>query len=132
MKIAVWVVFFLLLGFWTGGTLLLTELTGWGAQQLLTGGAASTGAAVAQWPVPAWMSIWVDAAWIQAAQSSLTWALTTFDGALPFVGSAVGWIVPLMWVVWGLGALLLLVLAGFAHVLIGRLQPNQPQQLRSA
>ena len=132
MKIAIWIVCFMLLGIWTGGTLLLTELTGWGARQLASGDAAATGAAVAQWPVPAWISLWVDTAWIQAAQGGLTWALTAFDGALPFVGSAVGWIVPLMWVLWGLGALLLLVLAGGAHFLIGRRRPAQPQQLRGA
>ena len=132
MKLAVWIVCFVLLAFWTGGTLLLTELTDWGARQLASDQVAATGAAVAQWPVPAWISLWVDTAWIQAAQSGLTWALTAFDGALPFVGSAVGWIVPLMWVLWGLGALLLLVLAGGAHFLIGRRRPTQPQQLRGA
>ena len=132
MKIAVWAICFLLLGFWTGGTLLMTALTGWAARQFASGEAAATGAAVGQWPVPPWISVWFDVAWIQAAQGSLTWALTAFDSALPFVGSAVGWIVPLMWVLWGLGALLLLMLAGGAHLMIGRLQPKQPRQLRGA
>ncbi len=122
MKIAVWVVCLLLLAFWTGGTLLLTALTGWGAQQLASGDVAAMGGVVAQWPVPAWASFWIDAAWIQSAQEALTWSLQALDGSLPLVGSVVGWIVPLMWVLWGLGAVVLLLLAGGAHLMLGRLQ----------
>jgi len=124
MKIAVWAVFFLLLMFWTGGTLLLTELTDWGVRQLASGEAAAMGEAAAQWPVPAWITGWVDAAWIQAAQGGLTWAL---HGALPLLGSAVGWIVPFIWVLWGLGVVLMLMLASGAHLLLGRLQPAHPR-----
>lgn len=127
MKIVLWVVCLLLLGFWTGGTLLLTELTEWGVQQLASGEAAAAGEAVARWPVPGWMSAWVDTTWIQAAQNGLTWALHAFDDAVPLVGSAVGWIVPLIWMLWGLGVALLLVLAGGTHLLIGRLQRRQPR-----
>lgn len=126
MKIAVWVVCLLLLGFWTGGTLLLTALTGWGAQQLASGDVTTVGGAVAQWPVPAWATLWIDTAWIQAAQETLTWSLQALDGSLPMLGSVVAWIVPFLWVSWGLGAVLLLLLAGGAHLLLGRLQtPRQ-------
>lgn len=129
MKTAVWAVFLLLLVFWTGGTLLLTELTEWGARQLASGEAAALGEAVAQWPVPGWISVWVDAAWIQAAQGGLTWALQALHGALPLLGSAVGWIVPFIWVLWGLGVVLVLMLASGAHLLLGRLQPAQPRDV---
>ena len=123
MKIAVWVVCLVLLGLWTGGTLLLVGLTEWGVRQLASGEAAALGGAVAQWPVPAWASIWVDTAWIQAAQGGLTWALQALDGTLPLLGSVVGWIVPLIWVLWGLGVVLALLLAGGAQLLLGRLRP---------
>ena len=122
MKIAVWVVCLLVLGLWTGGTLLMTQLTAWGAQQLASGEATAIGQMVAQWPVPAWASVWMDAAGIQAAQAALTWTLQMLDSSLPFLGSAVGWIVPLLWVLWGLGAVLLIGLAGGAHLLLGRWQ----------
>jgi len=127
MKIAVWAVFLLILVFWTGGTLVLTELTEWGVRQLASGEAAALGEAVTQWPVPGWLSVWVDAAWIQAAQGGLTWALQALRSALPLLGSAIGWIVPFIWVLWGLGVVLVLVLASGAHLLLGRLQPEQPR-----
>lgn len=123
MKIAVWFVCLLLLGFWTGGTLLLTELTEWGARQLASDEAAALGEALARWPVPAWVSVWVDPTWIEAAQGGVTWALQALHGALPLVGSAVGWVVPFIWVLWGLGVILVLGLAFGAHLLLGRLQP---------
>jgi len=122
MKIAVWAVFLLLIVFWTGGTLLLTELTEWGARQFASGDAAALGEVIAKWPVPGWVSVWVDAAWIQAAQGGLTWALQTLHGVLPWLGSAVGWIVPLVWMLWALGVVLVLILASGAHLLLGRLQ----------
>jgi len=56
------------------------------------------GGAAAQWPVPGWISLWVDAAWIQAAQGSLTWALNALPDALLLLGSALGCIAPFIWV----------------------------------
>lgn len=123
MKIAVWVVCLLLLGFWTGGTLLLTALTEWGARQLASGEAVALGDVLAQWPVPAWVAVWVDATMIEAVQGGVTWALQVLHGALPLVGSAVGWVVPFIWVLWGLGVLFLLGLAFGAQLLLGRQQP---------
>jgi hypothetical protein len=123
MKIAVWVVCLLLFGFWTGGTLLLTALTEWGARQLASGETAALGDALAQWPVPAWVLVWADAALIESAQGGVTWALQALDGALPLVGSAIGLVVPFIWVLWGLGVVLLLGLAFGSHFLLGRLQP---------
>ena len=127
MKTVLWATFLLLLAVWTGGTLVLTALSDWGAQQLASGEAVALGGAVAQWPVPGWISLWVDAAWIQAAQDSLTWALKALPAALPMLGSAVGWIAPFIWVLWGLGVILMLMLAGGAHLLLGRRQPAQPR-----
>jgi len=130
MKVAVWAVCLLLLAFWTGGALLLTNLAEWGAQHLASGEAAAVGEVVAQWPVPAWLSVWVDAAWIQATQGGLTWALQALRDGLPLLGSAVGWIEPFIWVLWGLGVVLVLLLASGVHLLLGRLQPAQPRGVR--
>jgi len=123
MKIAVWIVCLMLLGFWTGGTLLLAELTEWGARKLASGEAVPLGEVFTQWPVPAWVGMWVDAAWIEAAQGGVTWALQALHGTLPLVGSVIGWVVPFLWVLWGLGAVLVLALAFGAHWMLGRLQP---------
>jgi hypothetical protein len=39
---------------------------------------------------------------------------------LPALGSVLGWLVPAVWVFWGLGLALLLALAAGGHWLIGR------------
>ena len=120
MKVAVWILFGMLAALWTGGALLMSELTQWGAELLAVGEALNAEPA-AQWPIPAWMSPWVDPAWAQAAQESLMWALQLLRGFLPMVGSAAGLVVSLIWVLWGLGAVLILGLAVGAHVLLGRM-----------
>jgi hypothetical protein len=123
MKIALWVVCLLLFGFWTGGALLLAELTDWTARQLASGGTAAMGQVLADWPIPAWAAVWVDAAWIEAAQSALSAALQGLEGSLPMLGSLVGWIKPVIWVMWGLGVVVLMLLAGGGHLLLGRMRP---------
>ncbi len=120
MKVAVWIVFGLLAVLWTGGALLMSELTQWGAQLLAVGEALNAEPA-AQWPIPAWMSPWVDPAWAQAAQKSLMWTLQMLRGFSPMMGSAAGLVVSLIWVLWGLGAVLMLGLAVGAHVLLERM-----------
>lgn len=127
MKIAVWIVFGVMAALWTGGALLTSELAQWTAQALASGEAASLGRDVAQWPLPRWIGLWVDPAAVQAAQEMLLWAVETLDRSLPWVGSALGWLAPLVWVLWGLGLVAMLVLAGGAHLLLGRLGRTQPR-----
>jgi hypothetical protein len=127
MKAAVWIVFGLLAALWTGGALLAAELAAWSAALLASGEAVDLGRTAAQWPVPAWVALWVDPAWVQAGQQALAWALELLRDSLPLMGSAVGWLVPVVWVLWGLGLLLMLLLAGGAHLLVGHLLPARPR-----
>jgi hypothetical protein len=120
MKILLWTVFVLCALFWTGGAWALAALTGWAAQWLASGAAVDVGAVVAQWPVPAWLGLWVDLAWLTAAQQAVVDALAWLRGAWPQVGAAVGWLVPAVWLLWGLGLAGLLVLTGGLHLLVGR------------
>jgi hypothetical protein len=128
MKAAVWIAFGLLAALWTGGALLAAELAAWSAALLASGEAVELGRTVAQWPVPAWVALWVDPAWVQAGLQALAWGLELLRDSLPLVGSAVGWLVPVVWVLWGLGLLLMVLLAGAAHLLLGSLVPARPQQ----
>ncbi|MBB4845458.1 hypothetical protein HNP55_004008 [Paucibacter oligotrophus] len=121
MKIAVWIVFALLSALWTGGALLVIALSEWAAQLLASGDAAAVGTAAAQWPVPAWVSLWLDPASIKLAQEAVLWALSAGRDVLPMLGSAMGWLEPLIWLLWLLGMVLMLVLAIAGHLLLGRL-----------
>ena len=115
MKIVIWLVSLLLGLLWTGAAWAAALFARWSGQALASGSAEAAGRAIASWPVPPWLSLWVDPAALKTAQDALRWSLDTLQGLLPGVGAAVGWLVPLVWVVWGLGLLGLVALAAAAH-----------------
>jgi hypothetical protein len=127
MKLVVWMVFGLIALVWTGGAFLASELTQWTVQVLASGETASLGKEIARWPVLQWVSLWIDPALIQAMQSSVVWAIEALRDSLPLLSSAVGWLVALVWGLWGLGLLAMFVLACGAHVLLGRVWPDRPR-----
>jgi hypothetical protein len=126
MKAAIWIVFGVLTLLWTGAALAAAELTEWASGLIASGAAVDLGKAVAQWPVPAWMAPWVDVAAVQAAQQFTVAALEWLRDVWPGIASVVGWLVPVIWVLWALGQGLMLLAAGLGHWLAGRAQP-QPQ-----
>jgi hypothetical protein len=120
MKVLLWVCVAVLGLLWTGLAALGASLVGWGAGVLASGGAAEWARVAAQWPVPTWMSLWIDPDAVRAMQEALLWGLQALQQSLPWVASMVGWLVPLVWVIWGFGVLLLVVLAAGAHLLVAR------------
>lgn len=123
MKIAIWLLFGALALAWTAGAWLTAAVAQWSAQALATGTAEAAGRAVAAWPVPPWMALWVDPQWVKALQDMVAWTLDTGQGLLPWLGTAMGWLVPLVWVGWGFGLVVLLVLAALAHWGVSRWRP---------
>lgn len=120
MKIIVWGAFGVLALAWTAGAFITAEILQWGAGFIASGAAVDLGTAAAQWPAPAWLAIWLDPAAVESVRMAAISALQALRGALPWLGSAVGWLVPLAWIVWGVGMASLLGLAGVAHWLLGR------------
>lgn len=125
MKIALWLVTLVLALLWTAGAALTAGVTGWAAGLIASGQAIDVGTSVAQLPVPAWIALWVDPALVQATQEAVLWMLTTFRDSLPWLGAMVGWLVPVIWIGWGIGMVALLALAMGGHLLIGRLAGRQ-------
>ncbi|MBL0423094.1 hypothetical protein JI739_22355 [Ramlibacter sp. AW1] len=107
---------------WTGGAFAFAELVQWGAQALASGGAVDTARGLATLPVPQWIALWVDPALVQAAQSVVLWTLDAAREAVPMLGSAAGWLVALVWVLWAVGLVALLVAAGGSHLVLRRLR----------
>ncbi len=120
MKIALWVVMALLALLWTAGAALAAGATGWAAGLIASGQAIELGTSAAQIPVPQWIALWVDPALVQATQQAVLWTLSTFRDSLPWLSAMLGWLVPLIWIGWGVGLLALLAVAAGGHLLIGR------------
>ena len=119
MKIIIWSFFILTLAIWTGMTLLTVHLVDWIVQSFGSALPTDLGAALNTIPVLPWLAIWIDSAWIQSIQSSLVGLIEEITQTVPYLASAIGWLSPLIWVIWGLCALALLILAIAGHWLAG-------------
>lgn len=121
MLVVSWIVFAVLALLWTAAAWAGAALAGWGAEALAAGGAAQVARDVAALPVPGWVQLWFDPAWIEALQSFMRWALDAGGSLLPAAGTLAGWLVPLVWFVWGIGFALLAGGALAAHVVVRRI-----------
>lgn len=123
MKIAIWIVFGLLALTWTASAFVAAEVTQWAATLVASGAAQDLGRATTQWSAPAWLALWVDPAWVRVAQETALWSVQALKEGAPFLGSLMSWFVPVVWLIWAIGLLALLVLAGGLHWLLGRAMP---------
>lgn len=121
MKFLLWGVTLLVAVLWT----LLVALTASFANWLADAGAPVLGVAqqVAEWPLPAWAALWVDPAWLDGLREMLMWSMDFVVNFAPWLFTAVGWIAPVLWVLWGLGMLALLMVAAVGQLLLTRLKP---------
>lgn len=124
MKWLLWSVVALAALFWTGLVAVGAQLSDWLASVVASGQAVEVARGAAQWPVPAWLGLWVDPAWVALLQQAWADAFTWLSDLLPvtagWAGSLLGWVAPLLWVVWALGLGLMLLLAGGLHWLMAR------------
>lgn len=132
MKTALWIVFALLAVLWTGTVFVSAELTSWLASSVASGQAGDVITNVGQWPVPAWLGLWIDPAWIQGLQAAWVDVMGWLGQSGPALGSVVGWLIPLMWVVWGVVMLTMLAVTVAGHFLLGRLSRPSGLTRRSA
>lgn len=121
MKLVLWIVFALVAALWTGTVFVSAELTSWLASTVASGQAGGVITDVGQWPVPAWLGLLVDTAWIEGLQAAWVDVMGWLGQSGPALGSVVGWLVPVMWVVWGLVMLVMLGAALGCHFLLGKL-----------
>lgn len=121
MRFALWATVTVLALLWTGGAALVAELVDWAAREAASRGTdAVVASAAGTVTLPSWLSPWVDVSTWNAAVSAVGEAIRAAQASLPSLGSMLGWLVPAVWVVWGLGLALLLALAAGGHWLVGR------------
>jgi hypothetical protein len=116
----VWTIFGLLALLWTAGAWVTAEAAEWIAQALASGTAGQAARGIAALPVPQWVRLWLDPAWLEALQSALRWVIDSAERVLPLAGPAAAWLVPVVWIGWGLGMVLLLAAAIAVHALARR------------
>jgi len=120
-KWLVWCCFGALALLWTAASYVTAAVTRWGGQALVGGGFDGAGRVLSQpWPLPEAMLPWIEPAMLHALQQMILVSLDALRDALPFMGAAMGWLVPLIWAAWGFGLLLMLALAGGAHWLLAK------------
>lgn len=123
MKLLVWSVFAVLALLWTVTAWIVARLAGAAAVAVREqGGMPASTENPWNWQVPAELASWIDPAILLYLQQMMSWSLEGLRDALPLFGALLGWIVPLTWIGWALGMLLMLAAAAFAHWLAGRAQ----------
>ncbi|QDL54273.1 hypothetical protein [Rhodoferax aquaticus] len=125
MKIVILIGTGLLALVWTAFIALSAAVADWLASQggQLPGGLYALG----QWPMPPWVALWIDPALAETLRASVVWALDLAAALMPWILPLLAWVAPVLWVIWGLGLVALLVLAGLGVFLLGRLRRRSPR-----
>lgn len=112
----VWALIALLALPWTGASL--------AAHWLLTGPDWSVGgmqgwmAWLEQWRIPVWLAAWLPMEAVTTLKAMLTTLGPWLEDALAMAPALAGWLVPLLWLGWGLGLLVLVLLGVAGSVLV--------------
>ena len=123
MKLLIWVLTAFVALLWTGAAAMLSAAVNWLAAS--SADPANRGAqAMAQWPVPDWLAVWLPPDVTEPLKASISELLGSVVIATSWIAPMLGWLSPVIWVVWALVLALMLVLAGGAHLLAGRSKPR--------
>lgn len=120
MRTLVWVLFALAALFWTGGAVVAAGALDWFAGMAASGSTADWGAAIGSWSIPAWATYWIDVTVLHALLEGAVSLLQGLQQAWPWVGTMLGWLVPLTWVLWGLGLVLMLTIVVLIDLVVRR------------
>ncbi|UOD50105.1 hypothetical protein [Orrella daihaiensis] len=116
MKVLIWGVFVLAVLVWTGFAALVAQAIAWSSDRLSTGAVGALEMATNQIVIPGWASAWLAPSDWATVFMFVQSAIDNAAATVPLLTSVLGWIAPLVWVVWALG------LAGlFALLIMGTL-----------
>lgn len=117
MKIILWGGLTLLALLWTGVAAVLAEAVQWSAKWVSSGSTLTLDAAAKNIVLPVWLAPWFDPAGIASVLETLQDTLGSFASVLPTMGMVMGWLIPAIWITWGIGLLILLGSAVFFIIL---------------
>ena len=125
MKIAIWLGFAFFSLMWTGFIWVTAALTRWVGAALESGAAVDWAVAAGTVRFPAWLTWWIDPAFIESIMDGVVWSLEAANQVMPWFNAVAGWFVALLWLLWFAGALALVLTAGVLHRLASR-SPRKP------
>ena len=120
MKLLIWASAVVVALLWTLMIAVMASLATWlvGSADQAVGGLQ----AISQWPMPAWLALWVDPALLEPVKAMVAGGMDLLVTATPWLTPLLAWIAPLLWLVWALVMVLLLVIAVAGHLLVGKLR----------
>lgn len=114
----IWSVFAFLLISWTAVAWATAALTSWGAKAMTaTGGVELLGSSGAA-SLPQWITAWMSPEALEAFVQTARFSAGIIEAALPWAGTAAGWLVPIIWIGWFLVALVMTVVAVVVHKVV--------------
>ncbi len=120
MKALLWTGTGLVALLWTLMIAIMASLTSWLASS--TDQAVGGWQTISEWPLPAWLTLWMDPALMEPVKATVVWGMDALATATPWLAPLLAWVGPLLWVVWAVVMLLLLVISAGGHLLVGRLR----------
>ena len=119
MKFLIWAITGFLVLVWTGAAAMLAAAANWLAASV-TDPAIRNIQSPAQWPVLEWLTVWVPSGVIEPLKANITGPLDSLFSATTWIAPMLGWLSPMIWVVWGLVLVLMLALAAGVYLLVAR------------
>ncbi len=111
-----WFLVLAVIAAWSTGVWALHALVVWSLSSV--GALAGPTQKLEALALPRWIEVWVPADGFTAFKSAVQTFLPWVETALASVPSAVAWLSPLTWLVWGIGFLVLLGGGAVLHTLI--------------
>jgi len=108
MKFILWGSVAFLSVLWTSGAALLAKGVVWSSQRMSEGPALTLEAAAGSVIIPFWLAPWFDPSALTSLLQTAQGVLANFFSVLPTMGMVLAWLVPAIWITWGIGMLLLL------------------------
>jgi hypothetical protein len=130
-----WLATLLLALAWTAGAWALSSFTQWLLSLPASAELPALVQSVSGWQTPGWLALWseLDDTDVQAAREFALWGLNLLQAPPPALQAMLPWAVPTLWLAWGLGLALLLVLAAVLQWALRRLrQPARDAASRLA
>ena len=124
MKVLLWGSVAFLSVLWTGGAALLSQGVVWASRRMSEGPALTLESAASSVIIPVWMTSWFDPIALNTVLHTAQGAMGNFFSVLPTMGMVLAWLVPAIWITWGIGMLMLLGLVIFGAGILQRFQKS--------